>query len=91
MHQSSSKRTPRTTALERLSYNQANGHDSNTLDESCLQPVAYSSKGLTSTEQRYSLTHARYAGWNVGQQQRNSTPVCFGPASERSPRCDGGS
>ena len=28
-------------------------HDSSTLDESCLQPVAYSSKSLTPTEQRY--------------------------------------
>ena len=28
-------------------------HDSGTLDKSCLQPVAYSSKSLTSTEQRY--------------------------------------
>ena len=32
-----------------------------------------------------SLTHARYAGWHVGQQQSCSTPVCFGPASEQSP------
>ena len=37
------------------------------------------------------LTHARYAGWHVGQQQRYSTPVCSGPASEQSPRCDGAS
>ena len=28
-------------------------HGNGTLDESCLQPVAYSSKSLTSTEQRY--------------------------------------
>lgn len=28
-------------------------HNSSTLDESCLQPVAYSSKSLTPTEQRY--------------------------------------
>ena len=28
-------------------------HNSGTLDESCLQPVAYSSKSLTPTEQRY--------------------------------------
>ena len=28
-------------------------HSSNTLDESCLQPVAYSSKSLSPTEQRY--------------------------------------
>ena len=28
-------------------------HESNTLGKSCLQPVAYSSKSLTSTEQRY--------------------------------------
>ena len=33
----------------------------------------------------HSLTHAHYAGWHVGQQQRYSTPVCFGPASEQSP------
>ena len=38
-----------------------------------------------------SLTRARYAGWHVGQQQRYPAPVCSGPASERSPRCDGGS
>lgn len=28
-------------------------HNSSTLDKSCLQPVAYSSKSLTPTEQRY--------------------------------------
>ena len=39
----------------------------------------------------FSLTNARYAGWHVGKQQRYPTPVCSGPASERSPRCDGGS
>ena len=33
----------------------------------------------------HSLTHARYAGWHVGQRQRYSTPVCSGPASEQSP------
>ena len=38
-----------------------------------------------------SSTHACYAGWHVGQQQRYPTPVCSGPASERSSRCDGGS
>ena len=38
-----------------------------------------------------SLTHACYAGWHVGQQQRYSNPVCSGPASEQSPMCDGGS
>ena len=32
---------------------------------------------------RHSLTHARYAGWQIGQQQRYSTLVCFGLASER--------
>ena len=26
---------------------------------------------------------------HVGQQQRCPTPVCSGPASEQSPRCDG--
>ena len=28
-------------------------HGNGSLDESCLQPMAYSSKSLTSTEQRY--------------------------------------
>ena len=39
-----------------------------------------------------SLTHARYAGWHVGQQRRYPTPVwSSGPASEWSSRSDEGS
>ena len=36
-------------ALQQPSKN----HDSSTLDESCLQPMAYSSKSLTPTKQHY--------------------------------------
>ena len=36
----------------------------------------------------HSLTHAC---WHERQQQRYPTPVCSEPASEWSPRCDGGS
>ena len=38
----------------------------------------------------HSLTHAHYAGWHVGQQQRYPTPACSRPVSEWYPRCDGG-
>ena len=37
------------------------------------------------------LTHSCYAGWHVGQRQRYLALVCSEPASEWSPRCDGGS
>ena len=46
---------------------------------------------LYAGDETHSLTHARYVGWHVGQQQRYPTPVCSGPVSEQSPRCDGGS
>ena len=35
-------------------------HSNGTLDEPCLQPVAYSSKSLTSTEQRYAQIEKEY-------------------------------
>ena len=35
-------------------------HSNGTLDESCLHPMAYSSKSLTSTEQRYAQIEKEY-------------------------------